>query len=112
MWFSHKCLAAFTEKDKQELALLLPEPDQVIKNKKVMIRSGFGQVATNHCYEAAEKWQDISFLGGFDPENKPATVNVEDDSFKDDNYEQNWGVSKNSMRKSESERRSMLAART
>ncbi|KAI7878107.1 uncharacterized protein EV154DRAFT_555515 [Mucor mucedo] len=66
-------------------------PDQVIKNKKVTIRSDFGQVATNHCYEAAEKWQDILFLGGFDPEYKPATVSVEDDSFKDDNYEQHWG---------------------
>ncbi|KAG2201220.1 hypothetical protein INT47_013031 [Mucor saturninus] len=84
-------LAAFSEKDKQELALLLPEPDQVIKNKNVTIRSDFGQVSTNHCYEAAEKWQDILFLGGFDPENKSAAVNVEDDSFKDDNYEQHWG---------------------
>ncbi|KAG2205392.1 hypothetical protein INT47_007177 [Mucor saturninus] len=84
-------LAAFTEEDKQELALLLPESDQVIKNEKVTIRPDFGQVATNHFYEAAEKWQDILFLGGFDPESKSATVNVEDDSFKDDNYEQHWG---------------------
>ncbi|KAG2199400.1 hypothetical protein INT47_001582 [Mucor saturninus] len=86
-----ECLAAFTEEDKQELALLLPEPDQVIKNEKVTIRSDFGKVSTTHFYEAAEKWQDILFLGGFDPESKSATVNVEDDSFKDDNYEQHWG---------------------
>ncbi|KAI7892407.1 uncharacterized protein EV154DRAFT_505028 [Mucor mucedo] len=84
-------LAAFSEKDKQELALLLPEADQVLKNKKITIRPDFGKVATNHCYEAAEKWQDILFLGGFDPDNKPETVNAEDDSFKDENYEQHWG---------------------
>lgn len=84
-------LESFSEKDKQELALLLPEPDQIIKNKQTTIRLDFGHVSTNHFFEAAEKWQDILFLGGFEPKKETTAVSTEEDSFKDDNYEQHWG---------------------
>lgn len=71
--------------------MLLPQPDQVVKNKHIGIRPDFGRVATNHFYEAADKWQDILFLGGFKPKKEVVVDNVEEDPFKDENYEEHWG---------------------
>lgn len=71
--------------------MLLPKPDQVVKNKRISIRPDFGVVATNHFYEAAGKWQDVLFLGGFETKKEVAVNNVEGDPFKDENYEEYWG---------------------
>jgi hypothetical protein len=73
------------------LALLLPKPDQITKNKHTHIRPDFGLVSSTHFYEAIDKWQDILFMGGFEKKNDEAPAIAEDDTFKDDNYEQNWG---------------------
>ncbi|CEP15016.1 hypothetical protein [Parasitella parasitica] len=83
-----------------ELAKLLPPPDVVAveKNASLAINPEFTSVSNNFFWEAADKWQQILKMGGFDQDNiqkrhklqtqQPTKAN---DSFKDDNYEEYWG---------------------
>ncbi|KAI8087438.1 hypothetical protein BDF21DRAFT_414391, partial [Thamnidium elegans] len=84
-------LEALPEEDKLELASLLPEPDCEIKEgKHRTIREGFGS-NSSHLYDAAAQWQNVLALGGFEEDDREPESQVLTDSFKDENYERNWG---------------------
>lgn len=79
-----------------DLANLLPPPDLEGASASNPIPLAFLSPSNTHFWEAANKFQEILGMGGFEPENvkKRAAMRAaeqQDDTFKDDNYEAYWG---------------------
>lgn len=84
-------LSTLSKRDLNQLAQLLPSTD---KKPNGSFSFDFASPSNNFFWEAAEKWQDILYLGGFDEQkmaNKKKIKTQEDTSFKDENYENYWG---------------------
>ncbi|KAK4515237.1 uncharacterized protein ATC70_002847 [Mucor velutinosus] len=82
--------------EQAKLAKLLPPPDLEGATASNPIPVTFLSPSNTHFWEAVNKFQEILGMGGFEPESikereAMRAAELQDDTFKDDNYEAYWG---------------------